>query len=173
MRLLALIACTTALAFVAAACSGDDTESGAEWVESFCTLTRAWGEDLEEVASEMSSRSLSLDELGELATAARRATTEYVDGLRSLGPPEDAGDELTVALEDLAAEVEGEADEIEDAVDDAAGLNGVVTAAREIAASVAAMFTALERTLETFASVDDDELRTALEEADGCALGSG
>jgi hypothetical protein len=169
---LALVLVVAALSLVAASCGGDDEEisSTTAWAEEFCATTRAWGDELERIGEDLDLSSISSDGLEQAGEEARDATDTYIEAIRDLGGPEtESGDEIEVSVEELADEVEAERNEIEDAVDDASGLGGAVTAARDIASSVAAMFTALERTLEAIDEADvDGELETAFDEAESC-----
>jgi hypothetical protein len=169
---LALVLVVATLSLVAAGCGGDDEASSSttEWAEEFCSTTRAWGDELERIADDIDLSSISSEGLEEAATEAREATDDYIEAIRDLGGPDtESGDEIEQSIEALADEVEAERNEIEDAVDDASGLGGAITAARDISSSVAAMFTSLERTFEAIDEADvDGELDTAFDEAESC-----
>src|SRR5688500_13274214 len=108
-----------------------------------------WGVEMERIVDDADLSSLTAG-LEEAVADAREATDAYVAELRSLGAPDvGSSDDVEAAIESLADELEGETAEIEDAFDDATGVTGPATVGREVAHSVGAMFTSLERTLES------------------------
>jgi ABC-type transporter Mla subunit MlaD len=170
-RLLAVA--VLALVLVAAGCAGDDSDTSAttEWASDFCSATLAWSDELERIGEEVSDlTSLTSDSIRQAADEAREATDTYVGELRDLGGPDtESGDAIESSLETLADEVEAESAEIEDAIEDMTGLAGATTAAREVASSAAAMFSALGATLDEIAEADaGGEIETAFDEAEAC-----
>jgi methyl-accepting chemotaxis protein len=169
MKLVALATCVASLAFAAGCGGGGDGQSAAEWATEFCTSTREWGDEIERITDDVRDLRALTDELEEAVAAAGEATDAYADDLRTLGPP-DTGSaaEIESAVEDLADELDAEIAEIEDAFDDASGISGPATVGREVASSVAAMFTSLERTFEAIGDADVEELEQAFEDTEAC-----
>jgi len=171
MGRIALAACLTSLALIAAGCAGDDDSlSAAEWADAFCTATRDWSDDMEQVRDDADDSTISIETLAESAGDARERTDAYAAELRDLGLPEvESADQIETAIASLADEVDAEAAEIEDAVEDASGVTGLASAGREIAASVGAMFTSYARTAEAIEDADvDGELEQAFRNAEPC-----
>jgi hypothetical protein len=172
MRLAALVACVASLALVAAGCGGeDDRVSAGEWAEAFCTATRDWSDEMSRIAGSVADRPpRSLEALEEVVRDTRGAIDTYVDELRSLDEPDlDGGAQVESSIEALAAEVESEAEEIEDTLEDVSGITGPVTSGRDVGASIVAMFTAFERASETIESADEDgELEQAFADTEAC-----
>jgi methyl-accepting chemotaxis protein len=158
-----------AFALLAAGCGGGE-ESATEWADSFCTATSEWGEELETIRDGVSGLSVATEDLQAAATATREATDEYVSRLDDLGTPDTgSADEIGAALDELAAEVDGESAEVEDAVDDMTGVAAVVTATREVRASLEASFTALERALSDLRQAETSgELGEGFDAAPSC-----
>jgi hypothetical protein len=159
------------LALFAGGCaSDDDSLSAAEWTDAFCTATRDWSDDVEQVRDDADGSSVSIETLAQAAGDARERTDVYVAELRSLGPPEvESADQIEAAIATLADEVDAEAAEIEDVVEDATGVTGLASAGREIAASVGAMFTSFSRTAEAIEDAGvDGELEQAFRDAEPC-----
>lgn len=169
MRPIWLVACVAALALAASGCA-DGGESTDEWAESFCSATYEWGQSLTQIGDGVTGRSVTTEDLQGAVADTREATDAYVAALESLGAPDaGSGDEIEAAVDELATEVEGEADEIEDALDDMSGVAAAVTTEREIRASLAAMLTALDRTLTALDEADPDgELTAAFDAAESC-----
>jgi hypothetical protein len=173
MRLLVLAACVASLAVVAAGCGGDDASatSADEWAEEFCSIVQDWGNELERIGDELGDiSSLSSESLEAAADDADTATEDFVERVRGLGAPDtESGDAVEQEVDELADTVEAEREKIQEAVDDAEGLGGVADAVGTIGASVSAMGTALQETLESLDSADvDGELEAALEDAESC-----
>jgi hypothetical protein len=170
----ALALVVVALALVASGCMGDDeseTSATTEWAADFCTATVAWSDEVERIADDLSDlSSLSSDAIASAGEEARTATDTYVDELRDLGGPDtESGQAVEDSIEALADEVDDEMAEIEDAIEDMSGIAAITTAAREVASSAAAMFTALEQTFEAIEEADaDGELAAAFDEAEPC-----
>jgi ABC-type transporter Mla subunit MlaD len=158
----------------AAGCAGDDesdTSATTEWATDFCTATLAWSDELQRIGEDVSDfTSLSRETIEEAGEQVGTATDTFVEAVRDLGGPDtDSGDAVESSLETLADEVEAEQAEIEDAIEEISGITGLTTAAREVAASAAAMFTALEQTLTAIEEADvDGEIETAFQEAEAC-----
>jgi hypothetical protein len=174
VRTVAALAALVLSLGVVAGCAGDDEpdeNATAAWADSFCTATLAWSTEVQRIAEDLGDfQGLSSAAISGAADQARDATDDFVSEVRGLGSPEtEGGDEIESSLETLATEIEGEMDEIEDAVDDLQGLSGIVTAGRDVAASVSAMFVSLQRVFETFEESDPaGELETAFEQSDAC-----
>lgn len=171
--LAALALVVLSLALVASGCGEDesDTSETTEWAAAFCTATLTWSDELQRIADDISDlASLSRDSIEQAGAEASEATDTFVEDIRELGGPNtESGQAVDDSLEALADEVEGERAEIEDALEDISGLTGLTTAAREVAASAAAMFTALEQAFGAIENADvDGEIATAFEEADAC-----
>ena len=166
-----LVALLTSLALVAGGCGGD-SPSVEEWAESFCVATNEWDEDIDAILDDVDDAAgLSTQVVQEAVADTREATTAYVDEVRGLGRPDlEAGDAVEAALDELADEVDSELAEIEDALDEASGLNAPVGVAREITSSVASMYAAFERAFEAIAEADSDrEIRAAFASVEACA----
>jgi len=169
----ALLALVLSLGILAG-CAGDDepdADATAAWVDSFCTATVAWTTELQTIADDLSDlQNLSSAAVSDAAEQARETTDSFVSDVRGLGSPEtEGGDQIETSVQTLADEVDDEMNEIEDAVEDIEGLTGLVTAGREVAASLSAMFVSLQRVFETFEEADPSgELETAFEESDAC-----
>lgn len=180
MTRLALFALVAALALVGAGCGGDDDAAEADptvaWADSFCTALQTWGDAVESIGETLQDpASLSEDALRQAADDLSAATDTLVGDVRALGSPEtDARDEVDASVEAFTDTVESEKATIEDALEGADGLTGVVGAAGTILSSVSAMVTAFQSVLTDVEAADaSGELESAFEEADSCGDLSG
>jgi hypothetical protein len=149
---------------------GDDSLTAEEWANQFCTVTNTWTDSVREATDDVRDATVSVDGLRAAATETREATDAYVVELRDLGAPDTStGDSIETAVEELADEVDREAAEIEDAVEDVSGVAGVASAARDVGASVGAMFVSFSRLSEVLEESDPEgELEQAFESSDAC-----
>ena len=174
MRLAVGFAALMFVVGLAAGCGGDDeTEpSSAEaWVDSFCTATQNWRDELQSIADGFDDvNSLSSDAISDAAEEARTATDDYVEQVRDLGAPDtESGDEVEQSVETLADEVDTEMDEIEQTVEGVDGLSEIVAAGREVVGSVNSMLTSVQTTLTAIQTADPSgELRTAFDASPTC-----
>lgn len=173
MRIAVALAVVGLLAGFSAGCGGDDADasSAAAWADAFCTSTQEWRTELQRIGDEISDvGSLSQETIEQAVEDARDATDEYVDDVRALGAPEtESGAEVEESVEQLADDVEAEKEEAEEALEGAEGLAGYAQAGQDVAASVSAMFAAIQQTLTAIGQADvDGELETAFEESDAC-----
>jgi hypothetical protein len=168
MRVLALA--VAILALVAAGC-GDDSEASStdEWAEEFCTLVNDWQTELEGIGDDL-EEDVSQDSIEQAAEDADDVTDSFVDDLRALGGPDtESGDVVEQEVEELGDTVDAEREEIRQAVEDADDLGEVAQAFGQVGASLAAMASAVEETLQSIDAADPGgELRTALEETPAC-----
>jgi methyl-accepting chemotaxis protein len=170
MRSVTLTTCVASLVLAGGGCGGgDERPSPTEWATAFCTSTREWADEIERITDDVADLRSLTGELEEAVAAARETTNAYADELRALDPPDtESSEEIETAIEGLADELDAETAEIEDAFDDASGLSGPAAVGREVASSVAAMFTSLERTFESIEDADVEDLTQAFEDAEAC-----
>ena len=159
-----------AVAALAAGCGGDSGESATTaWADDVCSAITSWTDSIASTAESLSGN-LSEEELKESADELEGDTQTFVDDLRELGPPEtEAGQEAQATLDELAGAVEGSISTIGDAVEDAAGAEGVLEA---VSAISTAMSTLADQVAAAFTELEDldasGELEKAFEDAESC-----
>ena len=179
----ALAACFASFALFAAGCGGDDESSsqttteastGAstdEWANSFCSALTTWKNDLEEAAEPLTDlSSLSEESLQQAADDAKTATETLSDSLNALGRPDiSSGEQVRSSVQDLAADVESGASEIETAVEGVASVADIPSAIDTITTTVTDMGTEVDGAVQTLEDADaSGELVTAFADADSC-----
>lgn len=171
--LAALAALAASLALVAASCGGDDSDAAAtvDWANDFCTAVTDWTSALGTIGESLGDPSaLNEDALRDAVEDVNAATEELVEDVRALGRPDtESGDEIESTIDSFADAVEAEKEEVEQALEDAEGITGAVSAATSISASVQAMGTEFQTAFERLEDLDPDgELEDAFEQADAC-----
>ena len=116
--------------------------------------------------------------LEQAAGDAKSTTETLIDTLKGLGAPDtESGDQARSALDTLATGLQGDVDTIQQAVQDASGVQGLLGAVSEISAGLASISSQLSDALDELGSLRDvdDELRQAFDDAESCdgLIGSG
>ena len=101
----------------------------------------------------------------------RSATDTLADDLKGLGRPDtESGQEAKAAIDELATSLETSMQKITDAIDNASGASGLVTAGSTIATTLTEMGSQVSTTGQQLENIDaGGELQSAFEQADSCA----
>ena len=175
---IALSAVVGALVVVVAGCGGSDSTSTTEtnptdaWASGFCSAVTSWTDELKTISSQFSDPSnLSQDGLQSAAEDVRTATDTLAGDLKDLGAPDtQSGQEVKSSLDSLSSTLEDESSQITDTVEGVSGITGILSAATSITASLKAMGTAFQETLQTIQNADaGNELQNALADSPECA----
>ena len=174
-RLFALALVVLAAALLAAGCGGsDDSEETSATTD---VGERPLHGHLElgghtHLEREFAARgNISRDSLETAADDVKGATETLADDLRGIGRPDtEAGEQAKDSVDQLAGELEQEADKIESAVEDVSGVSGMLNAVSTVAATLATMSTQVTSTVDELEQLDaQGELRDAFEEAPSCS----
>ena len=169
-------------AIVAAGCGGGSssssgtsgTESSAtaadDWANSVCEAFVTWnnsitdaGQGIKDNPSEEGIRTAG-DEI-------QSATQTLADDLRGLGRPDtESGQQAKDTIDQLATNLDTSLQKISDAMDNASGAAGAVTAASTIGTSLVEMGDHVSTAFQQLQDIDaGGELQSAFEQADSCA----
>ena len=98
------------------------------------------------------------------------ATKDFIDDIRGLGTPDtEAGEQARETLDKLADEVDDSLSAMQEAVDDASGVSGVVEAVTAVSAAIASLGAKLTATFTELEQLDaGGELEDAFEQAESC-----
>jgi len=170
-RLLAA-ALVAGTALVASGCGGDDSEESAstKWAGDLCTAIKTWQDGITSTVDTLKSNP-SRDGFEQAADDAETATQTLVDTVKGLGTADtEAGEQARAALDTLTTSVQGDVDAIKSAVDDAEGVQGLVSAAASVSTSIAQITSALSSFVDQLGSLRDvdDQLRQSFADADTC-----
>lgn len=169
-----------AAAIVAAGCGGDSssdgtgTESSAtaagDWANSVCQAFNDWNSSIIEAGQGIRDNPTEEGIKG-AGDEIRSATETLADDLRGLGRPDtESGQEAKDAIDQLATNLEASMQKITDAIDNASGTSGLVTAGTTIANTLTEMGNQVSTTGQQLESIDGQgELQDAFDQADSCA----
>ncbi len=172
-----LLAATVAgVALLAAGCgsSSNDSSSDAsptsEWADGLCTAISTWTTSISEIGKTITGGNLSKNSLTSAVDDAKSATETFTSDLDGLGKPDtEAGEQAKESIDMLSTELKGEVTTIEDALDGASGIAGIIAAVPTISASLSNMGTQVTSTLSDLESLDaKGELESAFEGSSSC-----
>jgi hypothetical protein len=156
------------IAAVAMRLSDDGPPSTQEWADEVCTSLSDWRDSITALA-DGSGEPLTADVLRDRLSEAEDVTSELIQELRELGPPDlEAGDDLQAELDDATAELESSFDSLRETAEEAADapaseLPGELA---NLASGFAAFQTAITQTLTTLRNADvAEETKIELEQA--------
>jgi len=115
-----LLAALALLCVTAAGCGGGDNGSSAEsWANDVCTELDTWANSVSTAIRGVASQGLGVtsDDLKAAANQASSATTELVDGLQQIGPPDtDSADQAQQDVNALGDQLQQDANQVRDLV---------------------------------------------------------
>jgi hypothetical protein len=176
-RLTLLAALVSAIALVASGCgssdessSSSDTSPTAEWANSLCTVLVTWTSAMSSIGGSLTSSGLSKEGLTSAADDVKSANEDLVAGLSGLGKPDtEAGQEAKDSLDQLSEDLKTDTQKIQDAVDGATGLSGVLSAVPVVTATLTTMGSQLSSTFQGLEQLDaKGELKDAFEQSSAC-----
>lgn len=173
-------------AIVAAGCGGDSSSSSSsssggtgtessttaagDWANSVCQAFNDWNSSITGAAQSVRDNPTE-DGIKTAGDDIRSATDTLADDLKGLGRPDtESGQEAKAAIDELATSLETSMQKITDAIDNASGASGLVTAGSTIATTLTEMGSQVSTTGQQLENIDaGGELQSAFEQADSCA----
>ena len=171
-------------AIVAAGCGGGCSSSSSggtgtesstttaadDWANSVCEAFNDWNSSITEAGQSVRDNPTE-DGIKTAGDDIRSATETLADDLRGLGRPDtESGQEAKDTIDQLATSLETSMQKITDAIDNASGASGLVTAASTIATTLTGDGEPGLTTGQQLQNIDaSGELQSAFEQADSCA----
>lgn len=164
----ALVAAT---ALVAAGCGGDDSvPASTQWASDLCTAVSTWRNDIASTAETLTSNP-SRAGFQQAADDAKATTETLIDTVKGLGAPDtEAGDQARTTIDTLSNELTTDVQTIQTAVADVSGVQGLLSAATMVSATVAKISDQLSSALDDIGSLRDvdDQLKQSFADAESC-----
>lgn len=159
-------------AFLAAGCGGNDSQVSAstQWANDLCTAVSTWRSDIASTADTLTSNP-SRAGFEQAASDAKKTTETLIDTVKGLGTPDtDAGEQARSTIDTLSTELSSDVDTIQKAVEDVSGLQGLLTAATTVGATVSKISDQLSTSLDQLSSLRDvdDQLKQSFADAQSC-----
>jgi phage-related protein len=153
-------------------CGGGSSSSGSsadEWASGFCSALTTWTASVKSAGTSLQGNA-SESGLKSAAGDIKNASDTLVDDLKGLGKPDTkTGEEARDAVDQLSKEVEQDVQEMQSAVDKVSGVQGALTAATSVAATLSKMGTQIGSAASKLDAADPDgELRQAFRDSSAC-----
>jgi hypothetical protein len=171
-----IAAAVAVIALLAAGCGGSsdsassDTTPTEEWADGLCSSISTWTSSLTSIVDTLKGGDLTKDSLTSAVDEAKSATETFTTSLSDLGKPDtEAGQEAKDSVDKLVTDVQADVTEIEDAVDGASGVAGVIAAVPTITATLSKAGEQVSSTLTGFQDLDaKGELESAFKSSSSC-----
>ena len=160
------------LSVLAAGCGGNDTSSAESWADDVCTELDTWATSVSTTIRNVMAQGagVSRADLRAAANQASTATSDLVDGLKGIGPPDtDSGDQAQQQLNQLSDQLRQDADNVRGLVEQAPStLSGLVTTAQSVLVQIG---TAADQVKSTLASLEQlgGDLKSGIEQSNACS----
>ena len=169
-------AVVAAAALAAAGCGGSSSSSGSDttppnqWADSLCSSITTWTSSLSSIAGDLQSGGLTKDSLQTAVDSAKTATDDFTTSLGNLGRPDtESGQKAQDSVNQLSSEIQSDLTTIEDAVNGASGVSGVLNAVTVTKSTLSKAGTQVSDTLTGFQDLDaKGELEAAFKQSDSC-----
>jgi len=167
-----LLAALALLCVTAAGCGGGDNGSSAEsWANDVCTELDTWANSVSTAIRGVASQGLGVtsDDLHAAANQASSATTDLVDGLQQIGPPDtDSADQAQQEVNTLGDQLQQDANQVRDLVQSApSGAAGLVATGQSVLGVLGTAADQVKATLTSLQQLGGD-LSTGFEQSDAC-----
>jgi uncharacterized protein YoxC len=170
LRVASMVAVAAALVIAAGCGGGDDTSATEQWASSACSAVNTWMSSIESIGDSLKEDPTKegIDKAYDDLTS---STQTLVDDLKGLGRPEtEAGQEAEDAINALADDLDQSLEEMQTAIDDAAGASGVLSAISVVSGNLATMGDDVSSTVDTLEQLEGgEELKDAFDKAESCA----
>lgn len=177
-----LLAVLILSAAILAGCGGgSDSSSGAsgtessataadDWANSVCEAFVAWNTSITDAGQAIRDNP-SEEGIRTAGEQIQTATQTLADDLRGLGRPDtESGQEAKDTVDQLATNLDTSLQKINEAMDNASGTTGAVTAASTIGTSLVEMADNVSTAFQQLQEIDaQGELQSAFEQGDSCA----
>ena len=160
-------------ALAAAGCGGSSSSSTTPtdtWASGVCTAISTWKTSLTSIESTVKSGGVSKDSLNAGVTQATDATKTLADSLKKLGKPNtQAGQQAKDDVDQLSSELTKNAQTIQDAITNASGAAGLVTAISTASSTLVTMGNEVSTTIGDLQKLDPKgEIQQAFKQSSSC-----
>jgi len=160
------------VALTVAGCGGkkNDTTSTQDWANGVCTAFTTWKSSLTDLQKTVKSGGLTQQSLNSAVNGAQDATNTLAKDLKKLGKPDtQAGQQAKDDIQQLSDELSSGSKTISDAMSNAKGATGFLTAVSTVSSTLASMATEIQTTVTNLQKLDPKgELEKAFKSAPAC-----
>ena len=165
-------ACAAVLAALAVAgCGSSNTTTATDtWATGVCTAITTWQNQLTSIENTVKSGGVTKDSINTAVTQAKDATNQLGDSLKKLGKPDtQAGQQAKDDVNQLSSELNKNVQTIQDAISNASGAAGVLTAVSTASSTLVTMGNQVSTTLTDLQKLDPKgEIQQAFKQSSSC-----
>ena len=167
---LTLIPFAVAVALVSGCGGTGDSTSAEDLANSLCTSITTCSGSVKSAGESLRGGNLSENSLKSATSDIRSATDKLASDLKDLGKPDtEGGQQAKDAIDQLSSDVKDGVNTMQSAVENASGVNGAVTAASSITATLSTMGTQVSSAASKLEQADPKgELDQAFKDAPAC-----
>jgi hypothetical protein len=167
---LTLIPFAVAVALVSGCGGSGNSSSAADWANSLCSSITTWSGSVKSAGESLQGGNLSENSLKSATSDISSATDKLASDLKGLGKPDtEAGQQAKDAIDQLSSDVKDGVNAMQSAVQKASGVNGAVTAASSITATLSTVGTQISSAASKLDQADPKgELDQAFKNAPAC-----
>ena len=173
---LAGIVLVAVTALLAAGCGGSsdsassDTTPTEQWADGLCSSITTWTSSLTSIVDTLKGGNLSKNSLTSAVDDAKSATETFTSDLEGLGKPDtEAGQKAKDSVDQLSTDLNAGVATIQDALDGASGIAGIIAAAPVIVTTLGTMGSQVTTTISSLQSLDaKGELEDAFKQSSNC-----
>jgi hypothetical protein len=165
------LAVLLAVVLVAAGCgSKSKTTSTSDWANGLCTAITTWKTSITTAANSLKAGNLTQQSVQSAADDAKTATDTLASDLKKLGKPDtEAGAQAKQDVDDLSTQIQDGVQTIQDTLNSASGLAGILSAVPTVTSSLQTMGNEISSTFTSLKQLDaKGELQTAFKQAPAC-----
>jgi methyl-accepting chemotaxis protein len=167
---LTLIPFALAVALVSGCGGSSDSSSAADWANSLCSSITTWSGSVKSAGESLKGGNLSENSLKSATSDISSATDKLASDLKGLGKPDtEGGQQAKDAIDQLSSDVKDGVNAMQSSVEEVSGVNGAVTAASSITATLSTMGTQISSAASKLEQADPKgELDQAFKDAPAC-----
>ena len=162
------------LALAAAGCGGssnDDTTPTEQWAGNLCSAVGTWKTSMTSIVTSVQTNGVTQDSLTNAVDQAKSDTKKLTGDLKGLGRPDtQAGQQAQDDVNQLASELDDGIKQIENAVDNVSGAQGVLSAVTVIGTTLSTMAQQFKTTLTALEGLGEgqQEIKQAFQTVPAC-----
>jgi hypothetical protein len=152
--------------------SESSTVPTAQWADNLCSALTTWKGSVTQAATSLTQGGVTKQSLEGALDRAKSSTETLADDLEGLGRPDTSvGKQAKSEVDDLATQLDDDVSTIEDAVDSASGVQGIVSAASVVTDTLTTMGRQVQATLtnlQDLAGQGTNEIKSAFQQSSSC-----
>ncbi len=151
--------------------SSSGTVPPEDWANNVCSAITTWTSSVRQTGNDLQGGNVNASSLNKAVNEFESSTKQLSQDLKGLGRPDtDSGKKAQASVENLANEIQTDADKIKSEIKNASGVAGFQKALTSVAATLQQMGSQVTTTFSDLGNLDaKGELESAFKKADKCS----